>query len=1149
MPSGADGSVSIYMNMDISDAEKRLKKLEKDIVSLGEEKFEKETFLDRLSSQADAAANEIKKVNDRIVEMQKDSAEAWKSGDVFRQEEIAKAIEKQQERAAQLVEEQEKLAKAADKYFHSLEDTNTLLEVKQQLYNQLRDEIDRKRIGAAQDPFTKMGEGAEVVQTKVSGIKQELQDIDQLIGTRFTSGFQRISGMLKQFSGAAKFTGFASILKGSGNALGKILKGAGDGLNKTLKGAGDALRSILTGAGTALGNTLRGAGSFFNSTLRGAGSALNSSLTGLGRALDSTLRGAGKGIGDILKGAGTGLGSIFKSARSTFGFSNIIKDITSGLQRAVEHVISFGANAVKSFGNAAISLGKLVKKLNIFNKLFGGFGKTFTRIMRMVKRVFFFSIIMRGLNALRQELSLYLSINTQFSTALRRLQGVLYTAFQPIYEAVLPAVTALINVLTRAIATVTQFIAVLFGTTAKQAQANAKSLYDQAHATEAAGKAADKAAGSLAAFDEINQIQTENASGGGGASADTGPLFDWEYDDTEFTSWGEAFSAFLDKMLDGIPKLRDAFKNFADWLNGLNKKLYDMFTFPGVLDKVKRLGRELAWAMNDLVNWIDWELWGRALGAGLNLALNFLTSFLYAFDWINLGRKLAEFINGLVSEIDWYEFGRLLWAGFKIALEMLAGFIIGLKMPELARAASDVVRGFFNEMTNTIKRIDWAEIGRQIARFLQNIKWKAIFDSVYQAIRAALEAIRTLLTGFFNQMFGEKFAKPFVDIVNTIINTIERLMDITREWISGLNFGPIQTAFRNLAAAIFSLVDVISDGLLWAYENVLLPLAEWVIEDAAPRLVNLLAAAIEFLAAALEKLKPVAQWVWDNVLMPIASFAWDIISTGIDTITNAIQKLTDLLRGNTTFKEFLDTLSPGEAIILAIATALGVWFGAQTLINGVIAAFNIVAGAMSVLLGALTAPIGLVITAIGLFAGAFVLLYQHSEKFRSFVDGIVQKIKELIGWFKNIGGAVKDAAKAIADKFTGNKTLSISSGTSGNVAAAHSITGNMPVISTYSAALADMPTISPLAVPAIATGSALPTNREFAAALHGNGGGNGATAAAAADNSQMIALLQQILEATKAGQKMYVNERVLAETAKDGINNLTRQAGKPVLLI
>ena len=43
-------------------------------------------------------------------------------------------------------------------------------------------------------------------------------------------------------------------------------------------------------------------------------------------------------------------------------------------------------------------------------------------------------------------------------------------------------------------------------------------------------------------------------------------------------------------------------RRFADGLNGWAQKVYDMFTFPGVLDKVKKLGEDLANALNGLVD-------------------------------------------------------------------------------------------------------------------------------------------------------------------------------------------------------------------------------------------------------------------------------------------------------------------------------------------------------------------------------------------------------------------------------------------------------------------------------------------------------------------------------------------------------------------
>lgn len=520
--------------------------------------------------------------------------------------------------------------------------------------------------------------------------------------------------------------------------------------------------------------------------------------------------------------------------------SSIAKVLGSGFSKSFSAIKKSVSTLVKSLSDATKSIVKFSAENNAIAKVSEIVHSKLERLGNMIRRVFVFSVITSGLRSLRSELSSYLQLNEQFSNALRTLQGVLLTAFQPIYDAVLPALTALINFLAKAIAVVSQFTATLFGTTAKKSQKNAEALYKQAHAVEAVGGAAKKAAKeaevAVAAFDEFNILSfPKENDGGGGGGAGGGveiPNFEYEYEDFPFDSWGEAFSAFLDKLLAGLPKLEDAFKKFADWLNDLSKKLYDMFTFPGVLDKVKSLGKGLAEALNKLVNLIDWNQLGKALGAGLNLALNFLTSFLYAFDWMNLGRKLAEFVNGLVSEIDWYEFGRLLWAGFKIALETLAGFILGLDMPLMAKALSDTIRGFFDEMYNTVQRIPWYKIGEQIATFFNNIDWYGSITVALKAISAAIEALFEMLDGFVRSLHWGDIAKKIYTAINdslglidwrnigqTLGNAFVQVFEFARQIITGIDWHLIGENIADLilgfdfVSALSSLGQLIAAGV------------------------------------------------------------------------------------------------------------------------------------------------------------------------------------------------------------------------------------------------------------------------------------------------------------------------------------------------
>lgn len=418
---------------------------------------------------------------------------------------------------------------------------------------------------------------------------------------------------------------------------------------------------------------------------------------------------------------------------------------------------STGGKIVVAFGKGVINT---AKRLNVFSRAFEAIGPKIKRLAGLVKRVFVFSVITAGLRHLRSQLSAFLEQNTALTLAVNRTKAALTTAFQPIYEAVVPALETLLNALTRVLAAVAQFNAMLFGTTAKQAQANAKALTAQAEATKAAGGAAKDASKSLASFDEINKLSDSTGSAGASAVG-----FNLEFDDTQIDSWGQAFSDALDRMIEKVQQLPEVFSKAAEQVNGFFQKLLETLTFPGVQEKVAQLGRNIAIALNGLVADIDWYTIGAALGAGLNMALSFLVGFIYSFDWIQLGGAIAEAINGLVSQIDWYAFGQLLWAGFKIAIEFLAGLLLNLDMKQLAEAASNVAKGFFNGITETLQKIDWAEIGRQVAEFLRNVDWAGVAEACFTAIGAAFGAAAAFLWGLIQDAW-EKVVQWWYDTAN-----------------------------------------------------------------------------------------------------------------------------------------------------------------------------------------------------------------------------------------------------------------------------------------------------------------------------------------------------------------------------------------------
>lgn len=475
--------------------------------------------------------------------------------------------------------------------------------------------------------------------------------------------------------------------------------------------------------------------------------------------------------------------------------SSVLKTVRSGISQTLKATGSM----LKSLGSGIVNA---AKKLNVFSRLSGSLSGKLKRLGSTIKSALVFSVIYKGLGMVKEQVGKYLSLNTAFTAAVGQVRGALLTAFQPIYDAVVPALTSLLNILARAITVVSQFTSALFGTTGKQAQANAKALNAQAKATENAGSAADKAQKSMASFDEINQLST----GGGGTADAMAPAFDAQMDDTVFSSWGAAFSAFLDSFLNnGLPRLKAGMDAFAAGVNTFAQNLLEMFTFPGVLDKVKQLGTDLGQAFNDMVNNIDWATLGAALGSGLNLAVQFLVSYIYSIDWQDLGSSLADLFNNAISSIDWIAVGQLLFAGFKIGIETLAGFLLNLDMAQLAKSASNLVIGFMDSAYDTLASIDWQQIGQQVKTFLVSVDWAGVAESTFRAIGAAFGALTAFLWGLIKDAWAEVVnwwhETAYEDGEFTLQGLLDGIWNVIKDigtWIKDHIFQPFIDGFKNV---------------------------------------------------------------------------------------------------------------------------------------------------------------------------------------------------------------------------------------------------------------------------------------------------------------------------------------------------------------
>ena len=128
-----------------------------------------------------------------------------------------------------------------------------------------------------------------------------------------------------------------------------------------------------------------------------------------------------------------------------------------------------------------------------------------------------------------------------------------------------------------------------------------------------------------------------------------------------------------------------------------------------------------------------------------------------------------------------------------------------------------------------------------------------------------------------------------------IIDKLTPFRDLLNQWIQETDFSPLIDSFNNLAAACAPFSGYVYDGLLWFMQNILLPLASWTIQDAAPAFLNMLANGMKFLGKTIETVRPSFDYIWSNVLQPIAEFTGETFIWALDTIGQTFSDLSDLM--------------------------------------------------------------------------------------------------------------------------------------------------------------------------------------------------------------------------------------------------------------
>lgn len=498
-------------------------------------------------------------------------------------------------------------------------------------------------------------------------------------------------------------------------------------------------------------------------SMNGFADAVNDAAnnTGNGRSLgDETA----KGIEGIISSAQKANMAVTSLKAGISGFKDTIKGAAHYFGIFAKQSFST-VTGLKGFKRIADSARGSAKKL----------GKEITRIAKMLKLMVTRMILRKLISGVTDGFKHLAQYSKEFDgsvsllwNSFRQLGNSVATAVSPLINAFAPALNTIIQLCIKAVNAINQLLSALTGAST---WTRAKVLTDSyAESLNDANKAAKKLKKTVLGFDELNQLQDNNDSGGG-----TSPLDMFE--DVEVDSKWKDFAKWLKSMWD-MWDMTDLGKYIGEnLLNALENIPWD---------KIKQKARQIGSVMATLINGIvETEGLGNAIGKTLAEAINtgfeFANEFVHKLNWKSIGKFIGETFNGFFENIDWDLIKDTVVTGFQGLADSLIQFILTFHWDNLSDAISNVVNILATGITEFFNRPmydergfkmngSWAsrlgtELGHQIRLAIEKIEWKDVGKAIGSVLQSAIDFV----TGMLNTLKWEDFKKAWKELLEGVM--------------------------------------------------------------------------------------------------------------------------------------------------------------------------------------------------------------------------------------------------------------------------------------------------------------------------------------------------------------------------------------------
>ena len=638
-----------------------------------------------------------------------------------------------------------------------------------------------------------------------------------------------------------------------------------------------------------------------------------------------------------MEAAGVGLGyKQYEDAnRELKEINGKIKDYQKNLESVPEKFEKMRKSANKAFTAVSSGTKKSSGLLSTFSSRLKGIALSLL-IFNWISKAFnaMISGMKKGFENLAGYSDSYAQSVQSMKNAMSTLGNQFAAAFAPIVQMVIPWLNSLIGVITTAVTYVSQFIAVLSG---KSTFTKAKKVQDDYNKSlGGTAKAADKARGALAKFDDLDVLEKKQEdAGGGSADSNAGAdMFEEVEVDNEIINFWQKIQEAIRPIIEYAQQLKDIFsKGFFDGLGDwesrfesikvsiafIKESLKNIFLDPEVLGSADGWAQTVSYSLGSIA--------GSMSSIGLTIATNLLGGMSVYLEG-NKDRIKGYMISMFDISADVYSLFAELFDSIDYVFEAFA--------TEQGQQLTANIIGIF---TNSFMGI--TELASKLFRDIASIIILPFVENK-EAFRTALEGFLSVLsevTGTIKKGIDETFnklnevydehLKPFFDSIATGLSDTagkflefwnENVQPVLNKWAE--KFDEVWKEYLQPTLNKFiGLFGKVADLLKAVWENVLKPLIDWVIKNVLPVVL------------------PIIEGV-GNAFLTVFGTISEVVGDVIDVIGGIIDFLTGVFSGDWE-KAWDGIVDAFKGIFNLIPTIVeGVINAAIDIINGIIGGIN-----------------------------------------------------------------------------------------------------------------------------------------------------------------------------------------------------------------